>query len=71
MPDQIDMLHIVEACLGIRAIFWVRIIFALSGIECNKVDDRIDDANSLTLVGEETKYRGAQNHVLLAVRDPH
>ena len=70
MLGQIDKLRKAEPCFGIQLIFWVRNLFSLSGIGCEKVCDIIDDANSITLVEEATKLVVSLKLALLEVRDP-
>ena len=74
MLGQIDKLRKAEPCFGIQVIFWVRNLFPLSGIECEKVCGIIDDTNSLTLVEEAKKFVVSLKIALLEVRDlsqPH
>ena len=69
MLGKIDKLRRSESCFGIQEIFFVRNLFLLSGIECEKVCGIIDDANSLTLVEEATKCVFSLKLALLDVRD--
>ena len=71
---QIEKLRKADPCFGSHVIFWVRKLFLLSGIGCKNVCGIIYDANSLTMVEEETKLVVSLKLVLLEVRDlsqPH
>ena len=54
--DRIDRPRTVVACFCIQAVVWVRILFALSRIGCDKTVDIIDDTKSLNLAEEEMKH---------------
>ena len=53
---RIDMQHKVEACFENQSVAWVGIQCLLSEKGFGKVDDIIDDDNSLTIVGEGIMY---------------
>ena len=59
-----------ESCFGFQEIFWVKNLFLISGIPCEKVCGIINDVNSLTLVAEATKLLVSLKLALLEVRDP-
>ena len=70
MLGQIDKLRKLESCFGIQEIFWVRNLFFLSGIGCKKMCGIIDDANSLNIFEEATKFVVFIKLALIEVRDP-
>ena len=70
LVGQIYKLLRAESCFGIQEIFWLRNLFLLNGIGCEKVCSIIDNAKSLSLVEEVTKFVVLIELALLEVRDP-
>ena len=70
MIGQIYKLRRAESCFGIQEIFWVRKLFLLTGIGCEKVCGIFIEANALTSVEEAKKCVVLLKLAIFEVRDP-